>query len=244
MKLLIRFDDIAENMNWHLMEKCEDLFDKYNIKPVLGVIPNNQDPELKAFPKIENFWEKVRGWQSKGWEISMHGYKHLYEKETNKKDYFKHGGKSEFFGHSLIEQTKKIKKGLEIFKKNKIKIRSFFSPNHTYDINTFLALKESGIDQIIDGYGFVPYTEHGIKFIPQLFYKPIIIPLSLQTTQIHLNTISEDEFERFKNLIISNHKNIINYEDTLKLLSNNIFHKILNKFIYLSLLLKRSNFRF
>ena len=32
MKILIRFDDIAENMNWHLMDKCEKLFDKYEIK--------------------------------------------------------------------------------------------------------------------------------------------------------------------------------------------------------------------
>ena len=30
MKILIRFDDIAENMNWHLMDKCEKLFDKYD----------------------------------------------------------------------------------------------------------------------------------------------------------------------------------------------------------------------
>ena len=42
-------DDIAENMNWDLMDKCEDLFDKYKIKPLLGVIPNNQD---NSFCKI------------------------------------------------------------------------------------------------------------------------------------------------------------------------------------------------
>ena len=42
---LIRIDDIAENMNWQLMNKCEILFNKYNIKPVLGVIPKNKDPE-------------------------------------------------------------------------------------------------------------------------------------------------------------------------------------------------------
>ena len=41
--LLIRLDDIAENMNWDLMEKCEKLFLKYNIKPVLGIIPNNKE---------------------------------------------------------------------------------------------------------------------------------------------------------------------------------------------------------
>ncbi len=49
--ILIRLDDIAENMNWDLMEKSEDLFDKYKIKPVLGVIPNNKDSELLSYPK-------------------------------------------------------------------------------------------------------------------------------------------------------------------------------------------------
>ena len=41
--LLVRIDDIAENMNWSLMNKCEVLFDRYNIKPLLGVIPCNKD---------------------------------------------------------------------------------------------------------------------------------------------------------------------------------------------------------
>ena len=62
MKILIRFDDIAENMNWHFMEKSEQLFDKYKIKPVLGVIPNNQDKELKSYPRRENFWKIVKKW--------------------------------------------------------------------------------------------------------------------------------------------------------------------------------------
>ena len=49
--ILIRFDDIAENMNWHLMDKCEKLFEKYNIKPVVGIIPYNKDAELLTYPK-------------------------------------------------------------------------------------------------------------------------------------------------------------------------------------------------
>ena len=43
-KLLIRIDDITENMNWKNMDKCEKLFDENDIKPLLGVIPLNQDP--------------------------------------------------------------------------------------------------------------------------------------------------------------------------------------------------------
>ena len=52
--LLIRIDDVTDHMNWELMDKCEELFDKYEIKPLLELY-NNQDPEFKNFPKRENF---------------------------------------------------------------------------------------------------------------------------------------------------------------------------------------------
>ena len=63
--ILIRFDDIAENMNWRLMDKCESLFEKHNIKPVVGAIPNNTDTELLSYPKRENFWNIVNKWKKK-----------------------------------------------------------------------------------------------------------------------------------------------------------------------------------
>ena len=63
--LLIRIDDVTDHMNWELMDKCEELFDKFEIKPLLGVIPNNQDLEFKNFPKRENFWGIVRNCKRK-----------------------------------------------------------------------------------------------------------------------------------------------------------------------------------
>ena len=156
-------------MNWDLMKKSELLFEKYGVKPVLGVIPNNKDKELLYHQKQSNFWEQVRIWKNKGWEISMHGFTHVYDKNTKKKDFFRYGGSSEFYGHSLQTQMLKIQAGLKKFKDEGIKIRSFFAPNHTYDKNTFAALKNLGINEIIDGYGLMPYTENQIKFIPQLF---------------------------------------------------------------------------
>ena len=86
---LIRLDDIAECMNWYLMNKCETLFNKHSIKPLLGVIPNNQDKDLLKQTENSEFWNKVRGWQNQGWEIAMHGYTHIYDSETKKKDYWK-----------------------------------------------------------------------------------------------------------------------------------------------------------
>ena len=233
--ILIRIDDIAENMNWELMQRSEKLFDKYEIKPVLGIIPNNKDNELLQYPENDNFWEQVRKWKAKGWEIAMHGNSHVYDQNTENDDFFNYGGESEFCGHNLEIQTNKIKNGLKKFNEENIDIRTFFAPNHTYDSNTFKALKSCGIKEIIDGYGVMPYVENEIKFIPQLFYKIYALPFGIQSTQIHLNYWKEKDFNNFETFIKNNYKKIITYDQALNKVSNNIFYSFI-KIIILNLL--------
>ena len=230
-KVLIRIDDVAENMNWKHMDKCEKLFDSYNIRPLLGVIPLNQDIDLYRFPKNESFWDRVRAWQKKGWEITMHGCNHLYTQNSDKKDVFNYGGKSEFYGLDYSNQLKKIKLGLDIFTKNDIKIRSFFAPNHIYDLNTLKALKEVKIKIVIDGYGLFPFYKDEIFFIPQLFYKEIFLPFGIQSTQIHLNNWDDRYFERFENFIKKNIENITDLNYIIKLNNPNSFKTITNIFV-------------
>ena len=225
---LIRIDDVAQNMNWKMMDKCEILFDKYQIKPLIGVIPNNQDRELMKFENKQNFWQKVNGWKKKGWEISMHGYMHKYESNTFKKDYFAYGGLSEFFGQPYKVQKDKIESGIKIFKDNGINIKSFFAPNHTYDKNTFIALKNSGIETVVDGYGLIPYSKYGLRFIPQLFYKLIFLPFGIQSSQIHLNDWKDNDFIDFEKFIEKNKEKIINVDDSINRISDNYFSKIIN----------------
>ena len=134
----------------------------------------------------------------------------------------------------------KIKDGLIKFKDEKIEIRSFFAPNHTYDKNTFAALKNSGINEIIDGYGLMPYVENDIKFIPQLFYKIFKLPFGIQTTQIHLNYWKQKDFDDFERFIINNSNKIITYEQALKKINNNLFYKLINIFTKKILQIKRS----
>ncbi|MDB9760897.1 DUF2334 domain-containing protein [Pelagibacteraceae bacterium] len=238
--ILIRFDDIAENMNWNLMEKCENLFLKYSIKPVLGVIPKNQDKELQAYPTNNKFWDRVRGWKNLGWEIVMHGYTHVYDSTSyKKKDFFSYGGGSEFYGHSFEKQKQRLAAGLKKFEEEKIQIRSFFAPNHIYDENTFLALKSLGIKQVIDGYGLFPYLENDITFIPQLFYENRILPFGLQSTQIHLNYWSDKDFLKFENFVSKNHNKIINYDQMLHRVNNTSISYISRFFTSRLLKLKR-----
>ena len=241
-EILIRFDDIAPNMNWKIMDKCEKLLNKYNIKPVVGVIPNNKDLDLLNYPKKDDFWKIVKNWESNNWSIAMHGYTHVYDNETNKKDYFNYGGKSEFFGHSYEEQLTKIKNGLKVFDDKNIKIKTFFAPNHTYDLNTFKALEAVGISQVIDGYGISPFFIKGIKFIPQLFYKLYMLPFGLQSTQIHVNYWKERDYVLFENFIEKNHKNIVNLENAFAKKNENYFEKVIKVLIEQSLKIKRKIF--
>ena len=226
--LLIRMDDIAENMNWQYMDKCELLFDKFNLKPLLGIIPENKDPELLKYQKNSNFWNRVSSWKKKGWEISMHGYSHLYDTQTKKKDIFNYGGGSEFYGLDYQNQLKKIKLGLEKFKKENINIRSFFAPNHTYDLNTMKALKESGVKIIVDGYGLFPYRKFDLLFIPQLFYKEIILPFGIQSTQLHINYWDEKHLNNFENFINNNYEKIIDIDHILNLEESNFLKNSIN----------------
>lgn len=228
-------DDIAENMNWDLMDKCEDLFDKYKIKPLLGVIPNNQDNSFKTFKKNNFFWDKVRSWEKKGWEISMHGYTHVYDQKTRKKDYFKYGGGSEFYGHIYEIQKERIQNGLQKFIQEKITVRSFFAPNHTYDLNTFKALKSSGIENIIDGYGLIPYSDKGIRFIPQLFYREILLPFGIQSTQMHINEWKMEDFIKFEKFIQENKGKLISFDEALSKVNNGLTGKFINFLVEISL---------
>ena len=226
--LLIRMDDISENMNWFLMDKCEALFDKFKIKPLLGVIPINKDPELLKFPKNDKFWERVKDWKNKGWEITMHGCNHLYTQKSNKKDIFNYGGDSEFYGLDYSSQLNKIKIGLEEFKKKKIEVRSFFAPNHIYDNNTLKALKDADIKIIIDGYGLFPYYKNKILFIPQLFYKEIFLPFGIQSTQMHINEWDDETYKNFELFIEKNYNKILALDKIIDITNPNLIQNFIN----------------
>ena len=226
--LLIRMDDISENMNWALMDKCEKLFDKFKIKPLLGIIPINKDPELLKFPKNDKFWERVESWKNKGWEITMHGCNHLYTQKSDKNDIFNYGGNSEFYGLDYSMQLNKIKTGLEEFKKRKIKVRSFFAPNHIYDSNTLKALKDSDIKIIIDGYGLFPYYKNEILFIPQLFYKEIFLPFGIQSTQMHINEWNDETYKNFEIFVKKNYSKILNLNNIIEVTNPNSLQNLTN----------------
>lgn len=238
-KLIFRLDDIAPNMKWDYLMRAKKLFDFYNIKPIIGVIPKNEDSTLKKYPKCNfDFWNKIKELQNEGWEISMHGYEHLYTGNC-KKDYCQHGGNTEFAEYSFEDQYEKINNGLKIFKENNITVTSFFAPNHTFDFNTIKACKTLGIKTIIDGYGLKPYLENDTVFFPCLFYKLFSLPVGFQTIQIHLNYFNEEEFVNFENFIKNHNNKFVNFTEVKKIANKSFLNKISRNIIKFSLIYLR-----
>lgn len=188
---LIRLDDACPTMDRAKWDRMESILDKYDVKPLVGVIPHNEDPKQMIDSSDEGFWDKVHQWEQKDWAIALHGYNHVYSSSE--------GGinplwnKSEFAGHPLEIQIEKIRKGISILREHNINPKYFFAPSHTFDMNTLVALKqESDIHIISDTIATKPYIKDGFIFIPQVggSCRKMFIP-GVWTFCLHPSTMSE-----------------------------------------------------
>ena len=75
---ILRLDDASSKMDISKWNKLEQLLNKYNIKPIVGIIPKNEDPDFQKYENNKNFIKLVKSWQSKNWLIAMHGYNHKF----------------------------------------------------------------------------------------------------------------------------------------------------------------------
>lgn len=227
---VIRLDDASDYNNLSNWNRMEKILNSYSIKPIVGVIPNNQDPSMvKAYKKNNEFWKKVKQWQNSGWIIAMHGYNHVYITDD--------GGinpiqkRSEFAGVSLKKQEDKIKNGIEIFKSNGIIPDVFFAPSHTFDENTLLALKKNSDIRIIsDTIANDIYFENDFYFLPQQSGRVRKLPFKFVTFCYHPNTMRDNDFDELENFIKEN-RNKFNSLDIKNLTKRN--KNILDKFLSL-----------
>ena len=213
MKYLIRLDDACETMNWERWLKMEALLDKYSIKPLIAVIPNNEDVMQKIDPPRNTFWQWVKNLEQKEWEIGLHGNNHVYR--TNEGGINPIHNRSEFAGLPLVEQKDKIKKGFSKLKSEGFIPRIFVAPSHTFDLNTLEALKtESCINIISDTLAFSPYKKHNFIFIPQQLgaVRQVFLP-GVFTFCYHPNTMNDNAFSQLEVFIKKYNKKFSRFKD-------------------------------
>lgn len=194
---ILRLDDCSEYMNSEKWNRVFSLCDRNGIKPILGIIPNNEDPNLLKWGEYENFWKKMRELQSKGYTIALHGNSHKFS--SNCAGINPVNKYSEFAGKAYSDQAEKIRKGIEKLKQEGITAKCFFAPAHTFDENTLLAIQnESEIRIIVDTIAYNTYFEKGFYFVPQQTGRPRALPFKLVTICLHPNNMSEQDYKELE----------------------------------------------
>ena len=102
--------------------------------------------------------------------------------------------RSEFAGHPLEVQRKKIREGVRILKDRDLEPTAFFAPSHTFE-----ALRlESGIRTISDTVANNIYCRFGFTFIPQQAGRVRELPFQVTTICLHPNFTTDPELEEIE----------------------------------------------
>jgi len=212
---LIRLDDASDYMDVEKWYKVEAILDKHSLKPLVGIIPKNEDPAfVERYEEDTLFWEKAQSWVSKGWSIALHGYNHVYI--TKDAGINPINERSEFAGVSLETQEFKISEGLKILHEKKIFPKYFFAPSHSFDSNTLKALKtQSDIRIISDTIANNVYKEGDFYFIPQQFGKVRRAPFKIVTICLHPNEMTTIEFDKLDDFIKKYRKSFVSFDDVV-----------------------------
>lgn len=215
MKICIRMDDITPDMDWAKFLRFKELCDLYQVKPLIGVVPKNEDESLSIDEPRADFWEYIKNLQKEGWVIAQHGYTHIYT--TKEAGLFPLNCFSEFAGVEYSEQYEAIKQGQDIFREHGIETDIFMAPAHSYDKHTFKALENLGYWRITDGFGKLPYARDGRVFYPISYSQSRALKAKsgYTTFVVHTNTMNDSDFVRYERLFEEYKDRLISYLDFL-----------------------------
>lgn len=217
-KYLLRFDDLCPTMNWRVWSEIEAALTEHRLKPILAVVPDNRDPKLQVDAPAEDFWDRVRAWQARGWTIALHGFQHKYIAErpgiiTLRKN-------TEFAGVPAGEQEEKLRRGLEIFEREGIKSRVWIAPSNSFDATTVSLLPRFGIRTICDGYCRFPFLwPREVCWVPQQLFGFRPAPPGVWTVCYHHNHWTAADLTRFREGLDRFHADLWSLDDVLRVWS-------------------------
>lgn len=227
MKIAVRLDDITPDMDWKRFFKFKALLDRYQVKPLIGVVPDNRNPDLvkKQEPGAgretlkgqapKDFWAYMKELERQGWVIAMHGCHHVYA--TDKGGMFPLNNFSEFAGLPFEEQKELLREGKQLLEEKGIETALFMAPAHSYDKNTLRALKENGFRGLTDGFGNRPYRFRGLDFYPISFLlsRTFQKKEGYSTMVVHTGTVSDEDLKRYEGYFKRQDVTWISFEEYL-----------------------------
>ena len=230
-RYLIRLDDACDTMKRHNWELIEQVLKQHAIKPIVAVIPDNQDAQLMYGARDPSFWDKVRDWTAQGWTVAMHGYRHVMH-PTDTKLLVPFYSRSEFAGLSLQEQAARIRSGWQLFLAERVVPQIWVAPAHSFDELTLRAVyAETSIRVVSDGIAWNPFHEYGFCWIPQQLWRLAERKWGLWTVCLHPNEMTPKSIAAFGTALGENfHGRISDFKciqlrDSGKSLAERLYHE-------------------
>lgn len=183
---LLRFDDLCPTIERARWQRFQSLIEEFGIRPILAVIPDNQDYELNRSQPDPEFWARMRSMEAAGATIALHGYRHLCTSKG--KSLVPLHNHSEFAGVPEEIQRQWIQEGLSVLRSYGLNPRIWVAPRHGFDLRTLQALRAEGISLLSDGLARVPFKRDGLTWIPQQLSRPVDKSKGLWTICVHTNT--------------------------------------------------------
>lgn len=218
-RYLVRLDDACDTQNNKKWDAVERVLDSLGIKPIVAVIPCNEDPSLRCGGKDKNFWKRVKEWERKGWTIALHGYRHLYHEVKKDNLVLPFHGRTEFAGLNLSKQSELLTKAYAKFSSHGIFPNVWIAPGHTFDAITLKALKYATPIRIVsDGIAFHPFAEDGLTFVPQQLWWPKHRPFGIWTICLHPETMTDADIENLETIFLQDifRQNMISLHEALR----------------------------
>lgn len=205
-RYLLRFDDLCPTMNWAIWNEVEAILQRQQVCPLLAVVPDNQDPELQCVSPALDFWERVRVWQARGWNIALHGFQHKFI--TEEPGLIGLNRFSEFAGLPASVQQEKLTQALAIFQREQVVAEAWSAPAHSFDPITLQCLADAGLHTISDGLFLLPQTDAaGFFWVPQQLSDFRSFPFGVFTICLHLNQWNRARLRNFeRNLMAYRHR--------------------------------------
>ena len=193
---LLRIDDLCPTVDQRRWLRLRDIVREFGIRPILAVVPDNQDPELRRSPPDPEFWKQMRELEASGAAIAIHGYRH--QCESRGASLIPFHGHTEFAGLDVKEQQWMLQAGLEILRSKGLNPRLWVAPRHGFDWNTLTALKQVGISHLSDGFAQRPFLRGGVVWIPQQIWEPVERSSGLWTICLHPNSMTREKAEELR----------------------------------------------
>jgi hypothetical protein len=186
---LLRFDDLCPTVSHPRWQRFLPLIEEFGLRPILAVVPDNQDRDLILSPPDPEFWARMRAMEATGAAIALHGYHHLcLSQGESLLPLHRH---SEFAGVEEETQSEWISEGLGILRGQGLHPGIFVAPRHGFDQATLRALGQQGIQLLSDGFARLPFTRGGLTWIPQQLWGPVEKSKGLWTICVHSNSATD-----------------------------------------------------